>query len=83
MNVSMNLGSVEVVKRFVEIGFGIGIVPKVAVMREIEEGNLFGVSVRGMKPRKIGLVFHRSWNRSAVARTLVEIAKEQLSGRRL
>ncbi len=83
MNVSMNLGSVEVIKRFVEIGFGIGIVPHVAVMREIEERNLVGVSVRGMKPRKIGLVFHRSRNRSAAARTLVEIAKEQLSGRRL
>jgi DNA-binding transcriptional LysR family regulator len=83
LDVVMNLGSVEVIKRFVEIGFGIAMVPKVAVLRELEEGNLAAVSVRGMKPREIGLVFHRSRSRSAATKALVGIAKEELSGSRL
>ena len=83
MNVSMNLGSVEVIKRFVEIGFGIGIVPQVAVVRETEEGNLVAIPMRRIKPREIGLVFHRSRHRSAAANALVKIMMDQLSGRRL
>ena len=83
MHVTMNLGSVEVIKRFVEIGFGIAMVPGVSVVRELEEGNLAAVPIRGMKPREIGLVFRRSRSRSTAATTLIAIAKEQLAGRRL
>ena len=83
MSVAMNLGSVEVIKRFVEIGFGIAIVPKVAVTGELEARNLAAVSLRGMKPREIGLVFHRSRARSAAAAAFVEIAREELEGKSL
>ena len=82
-NVVMNLGSVEVIKRFVEIGFGVAIVPKVAVMREVEEGNVAAVSVRGMKAREIGLVFHRTRSRSAATSAFLDIVKEELSGKSL
>ena len=81
--VAMNLGSVEVIKRFVEIGFGIAIVPRIAVQREIEEGTVAAVSVRGMKPREIGLVLHRTRGRSAAASAFIAIAKEELAGESL
>ena len=34
MQVAMNLGSIEVIKRFVESGLGVAMVPRIAVAEE-------------------------------------------------
>ena len=47
MQVAMNLGSMEVIKRFVEIGLGVAIVPRVAVAEEVQQGRLAALARRG------------------------------------
>ena len=81
--ISMNLGSIEVIKRFVEIGFGVALVPKIAVEEEIESGRLHAVTVRGLRPRPVGLVEHRGRRRSPAAAAFVAILGASLGGRAL
>lgn len=73
LNVAMNLGSVEVMKRFVEIGLGVSIVPRIAVTEEVASGRLAAVPIRGLPAREIGLVEHKSKRRSAAAVAFLEL----------
>ena len=52
----MELGSIEVIKRFVEIGLGIAVVPEVAVRDEVSSGRLAAIRVTGLPARQVGLV---------------------------
>ena len=63
----MNLGGIDVIKRLVEIGLGVALVPRVAVRAEVEAGRLMAIRVRGMAPRQIGLVEHRGRRRGPSA----------------
>lgn len=54
--VAMELGSIEVIKRFVEIGQGVAIVPKVAVREEVHVGRLQAIQVAGLPVRQVGVV---------------------------
>lgn len=76
-NVCMELGSIEVIKRFVEIGLGIAIVPEVSVREEIETGRLGVVRVEGMPVREVGIV-SRS-HLSPAAKTFLDLLKEDLA----
>lgn len=55
----MDLGSIEVIKRYVEIDMGISVVPKVAVREEVKAGRLHMISVPWLPLREIGLVLRR------------------------
>ena len=83
MNVAMNLGSIEVIKRFVQIGFGVAVVPDIAVEQEVKGGFLNAVRIRGMKPRQIGVLTHKTRTVPAAASALLEIVRAELSGKRL
>jgi LysR family transcriptional regulator, low CO2-responsive transcriptional regulator len=55
--VQMEMTSVEVLKRLVELGFGVSIVPSVSVQREVEAGTLVAVKlVEPRSGRSVGLV---------------------------
>lgn len=71
--VVMNLGGIEVIKRFVEIGLGIALVPEVTVREEVREERLWAVRVQGLPPREIGLVEHRGRRRSAATETFMAL----------
>jgi len=47
-NVTMEMSSVEVLKRLCELGFGISVVPALAVARELQARTLARVRVRGL-----------------------------------
>ena len=83
VEVAMNLGSIEVLKRFVEIGLGLALVPEVAVAAETAEGRLAAVPVAGLPARDIGLVEHKGRRRSPAAAAFVEMLQAQLSGKQL
>src|SRR5207247_11102637 len=51
MRVAMNLGNIEVIKRFVAIGLGLAIVPRVAVADEVCAGQVVAVSIHGLPVR--------------------------------
>ena len=76
----MELGSIEVLKRFVEIGFGMALVPAIAVADEVESGRLIAITATGVTRRSVGLVQHRSRAASAVAAALLNQMRGQLSG---
>ncbi|MGY8827587.1 MAG: LysR family transcriptional regulator [Candidatus Latescibacterota bacterium] len=80
---SMELGGVEVMKRFVEIGLGVALVPQVAVEVEVERGTIHALSVRGLKTRQVGLVEHRGRKRSPAATAFVEILQAQLAHKKV
>ena len=44
------------IKRFVAIGLGLAIVPRVAVVDEVRAGQVVAVPIRGLPVREIGLV---------------------------
>jgi DNA-binding transcriptional LysR family regulator len=67
--VTMEMSSVEVLKRLVELGFGLSVVPEVAAARELAQGTLRALAVRGLgKERKLGLVSPRAGSLSHAAR---------------
>ena len=76
--VGMNLGAIEVIKRFVEIGLGIALVPEVTVKQEVAQQRLAAVRVKGLTPREIGLVEHRGRRRSRAAGVFLELLGEML-----
>ena len=82
-HLTMELGSIEVIKQFVEIGFGIALVPAVSVVREAAEGRLSTVAARGVARRAIGLVRHRGRPESPAAAALAQMMREDLSGLRI
>jgi DNA-binding transcriptional LysR family regulator len=77
---AMEVGSIEIIKQFVEIGFGIALVPAVSVVREAAEGRLCTVVARGFEHRGIGLVRHRGRPESPAAAVLAQMMREDLSG---
>ena len=83
MTASMCLGSIEVIKRFVEIGFGIAVVPAISVEVEAAAGRLVAVPIRGLKTRSIGLVEHGGRRRSAATSAFVQVMQQRLAGKRL
>ena len=76
-NICMELGSIEVIKRFVEIGLGIAIVPEVSVREEVKMGRLGAVRVEGLPVRQVGVV-SRS-HLSPAAKTFLDLLKDDLA----
>jgi DNA-binding transcriptional LysR family regulator len=83
LQVAMNLGSIEVIKRFVENGLGIALVPRVAVREEERSGRLAAVEVRGLGVREIGLVEHQGRQRSPATKAFVALLEKRLAGREI
>jgi len=54
-----DLGSIEVMKRYAEIGLGVALVPAMAVTREIQTGQLQALTLPWFPVRAIGLVRRR------------------------
>jgi DNA-binding transcriptional LysR family regulator len=82
MNISMELASIETIKKFVSIGMGISIVPKSYVTEEIERGTLRLVRVKNLKlVRSLGLIHRKNRYLSRAARAFLEIVAESLPGK--
>jgi DNA-binding transcriptional LysR family regulator len=81
--IAMELGGIEVLKRFVEIGLGLAIVPQIAVVGEVERGQLHAVEVAGLPAGEVGLIERRGRLRSAAASAFVELIESQLADQRI
>ena len=75
----MNLGSMEVIKRFVEIGLGVAVVPRVAVAEEVRQGRLAALTIEELPAREIGLVERRDIHRSPAAVAFLHLLRTHLS----
>ena len=83
MQVAMNLGSMEVMKRFVEIGLGVAVVPRVAVAEEVQQGRLAALPVENLPARDIGLVERKDTRRSPAAVAFLHLLRTHLAQGRL
>ncbi|MEW6752860.1 MAG: LysR family transcriptional regulator [Candidatus Latescibacterota bacterium] len=77
--IAMDLGAVEVIKRFVEIGLGVALVPEVTVREEVRQGRLAQVLVTGLGKRAIGLIEHRGRQRSRAAEAFLQALRQHVA----
>lgn len=74
IKVTMELASIETIKRFVSIGLGISIVPRLCIAREIEEGSLLAVAIRDTQFRRdLGLIYNKDRYQSQAARAFLAL----------
>ena len=80
IKVTMELASIETIKRFVSIGMGISIVPRLCIAKEIEDGSLKALSIRDARfQRRLGLIYNKDRYQSQAARAFLALitAKQQ------
>ncbi|HYP29311.1 MAG TPA: LysR family transcriptional regulator [Blastocatellia bacterium] len=74
IKITMELASIESIKRFVSIGMGISIVPRLCIEKEIAEGSLKAIDIRSARfRRQLGLVYHRERYLSQAARAFLSL----------
>jgi DNA-binding transcriptional LysR family regulator len=78
--VALELGSIEVIKRLVELDFGISIVPYIAIRRELDLGTLFAIKLfKRDECRRLGVIYPVKGPHSLPAKTFLGLLKERLS----
>jgi DNA-binding transcriptional LysR family regulator len=83
MRVTMELASIETIKRFVSIGMGISIVPRLCISQEIEDGSLRAIPIRDARfQRKLGLIYNKDRYQSQAARAFLELISSKQSSAR-
>jgi DNA-binding transcriptional LysR family regulator len=81
--VVMEMSSVEVVKRLVELGFGLSVVPQMAVEREVAAGHLVALRLETVAPpRRVGLCTASAEPLAPAATAFVAMARGALAARR-
>ncbi|MDQ2855080.1 MAG: LysR family transcriptional regulator [Acidobacteriota bacterium] len=77
LNISMELPTLEAIKRFVERGMGVALVPRLTAQAEIARGQLAALAVREMKlERRLHLIYRKGATLSHAARAFLRVAKE-------
>jgi len=78
MKVTMELASIETIKRFVAIGMGISIVPRLCIAREVRDGSLQALTIRDARfKRQLGLIYNKDRYQSQAARAFLALISEQ------
>jgi DNA-binding transcriptional LysR family regulator len=78
LNISMELPTLESIKRFVEQGMGVALVPRLTAQTEIARGQVVALTVREMKfERRLHLVYRKGATLSHAARAFLQVAQEQ------
>ena len=77
LNVIMELGSTEAIKEALIAGLGISILSRTSIQREIRDGLLKEVAIRGLKlERDFFLLFHRRRPLSPVSQAFIHFLKQ-------
>ncbi len=80
LKVTMELASIETIKRFVSIGMGISIVPRLCIAKELEEGSLKALAIRDARfQRKLGVIYNKDRYQSQAARAFLELVSVKQS----
>ena len=78
LNMPIELPSIESIKRFVQMGMGVAIVPRMCVVWELEHGWMKEIKIRQLSmPRHVYLVSRRGARLPHAAAELVRILKEE------
>ena len=77
LNISLEMPTLEAIKRFVEGGMGVALVPRLAAQAEIARGQIAALTVKEMKlERKLFLVYRKGATLSHAARAFLRVARE-------
>ena len=77
LNIAVELPSLEAIKKLVETGIGVALIPKLTARVEIGNGHLVGLSVSEMKfERKLNIIYRRNSVLSHAAEAFLKTAKE-------
>jgi DNA-binding transcriptional LysR family regulator len=77
LNISMELPTLEAIKRFVEQEMGVALVPRLAAQAEIERGQVVAIPVREMRlERKLYLIYRKGAKLSHAARAFLTVARD-------
>lgn len=77
LNISVELPSLEAIKKLVEKGAGVALVPKLTAQSEISGGRLKCLSVKEMKlERKLNIIYRQNSDLSHAAKAFLKLAKE-------
>ena len=75
LNISMEMPTLESIKRLVEQGLGVALIPRLAAQIEIERKQLMGLVVREMKfERRLHLIYRRGATLSHAAKAFLRVA---------
>jgi DNA-binding transcriptional LysR family regulator len=69
--------NIEIIKRSVEAGQGISIVPRAAVENEVRAGTLRVIDFTRSLERSVGIIYQRGRNLNAAARRFIELLSGQ------
>jgi DNA-binding transcriptional LysR family regulator len=76
--VTMEMGSVEVLKRLVELGFGVSVVPALATVREVRAGTLAAIPLMGAPGgREVGILLPAA-GASRAALAFLDLARAEI-----
>jgi DNA-binding transcriptional LysR family regulator len=79
LQISMELASVEIIKKYVSVGIGISLLPEAFAQAEVAAGTLKFVPVRGTKLfRELGLAYRRASELSLPARAFLDMVKSSV-----
>ena len=77
LNIHVELPTIEAIKRYVAMGGGIALLPRLTVQRELETGELLAVEVDELHMRRVlRLVHRRDANLSHVALAFLRVVRE-------
>ena len=78
LNISMEMPTLESIKRLVEQGLGIALIPRLAAKIEMERGQLAGLVVREMKfERRLHLIYRKGATLSHAAKAFLRVARQR------
>jgi DNA-binding transcriptional LysR family regulator len=77
LNISTEMPTLEAIKRFVEQGMGVALVPRLTAQAEIAHGQVVALTVREMRlERSIYLIYRKGATLSHAAKAFLRVAKE-------
>jgi len=77
LNISMEMPTLESIKRLVEQGMGVALVPRLTAQSEIARKQLAALTVREMRlERGLNLIYRKGASLSHAARAFLRVAKE-------
>jgi DNA-binding transcriptional LysR family regulator len=80
LNISMEMPTLEAIKRLVEQGMGVALVPRLTAQIEIARKQLVALTVREMRlERGINLIYRKGATLSHAARAFLAVAREKRS----
>jgi DNA-binding transcriptional LysR family regulator len=76
LNISMEMPTLEAIKRLVEQGMGVALMPRLAAQTEIARHQLIGLQVREMKlERRLHLIYRKGATLSHAAKAFLRVAR--------